>query len=386
MKLLEFLVSLKYYLKTWQRAATFANLCNISSIKIDSTVGTFPEFDIYAQNFFLFAFTKVSSQVSNIYDNSDGVSYLIKDRVDEISNDILSFENEANRKKFTEKLYRYYSKFSDNGKEFEGIDVDKLLHLYLEAYFEAKGRNTQTLTKYFYKQNSGGEGVFSIDEILQITSDIIDIESPIQGYSYPKELSVCRAFLYALTSGKNTFAVTFKDFIQGMSRFGIDCPFPFINASMQGVAIPVSASSFALGDDKSPIKKTITTARKSKVQSMSPGTKGVTPRITAETPKKIAEEDTSSQGSVKIPGLATIENKEGKKKKEEDKNANFKIDSTSSLFAQHFSIIRELKAYCNQFKDMLSKESDAQKVWKGFDQIIIALEAGCQFLSYPVTL
>ena len=387
MKMLEFLVSLKYYLKSWQRAATFANLCNISNIKLDSNVATFPDFDIYAQNFFLYAFTKVSNEVSSIYDNADGSSYLIKDRVEEITNELLAFENEANRKKFIEKISKYYTKFNDNGRDHEGIDVDKLLHLYLEAYFDVKTRNTQTLTKYFYKQNSGGEGVFSIDEILQITSDIIDVESPIQGYSYPKELSVCRAFLYALTSGKNTFAVTFKDFIQGMARFGIDCPFPFINASVQGpVTVPASMASFALGDDKSP-KKTVMTARKSKI-AQSPGIKGLTPKVNAEAPKKIVEEDTSSQGSVKIPGLAQIENKEagGKKKKEEEKNFNFKIDATSSLFAQHFSIIRELKAYCNQFKDVLSKESDVQKVWKGFDQIIVALEAGCQFLSYPVTL
>lgn len=383
MKLLEFGVSLKYYLKTWQRATTFANLCNISNIKLDSTglsYSTLPEFDIYAQNFYLFAFSKVTSDLTCIYDHPDGTSYLFKEKTEELTNEILAFDTEPNRKKFLANLPKYFKNFNENGKDGEGVDVDKLLHLYMETYFEVKTRNVQVLTKQFYKQQNSGEGVFSLDEIYSMVSDIIDVESPLPGYAYPKELSVCRAFLYSLTSGKNSFGVAYKDFINGMARFGIDCPFPFINLSAQGGGAFNSVASFVMGDNA---KKTPNnSSKKGKIAASPSVSKSPGVKIT-DFSKKLLDDETSSQGSVKLPGL-NIEKE--KKKKDDGKNDNFKIDSASTLFAQHFSIIRELKNYCGQFKEMLGKENDVQKVWKGFDQIVGALDAGCQFLSYPVTL
>ena len=383
MKLLEFSVSLKYYIKSWQRATTFANVCNISNIKLDSngvSPSTFPEFDIYAQNFFLFIYSKITADISSIYDHPDGNSYLLKEKVEDLTNEILAFEPEPNRKKFISNLSKYYRTFNDNGKDGEGVDVDKMFHLLLETYFEVKAKNTQVLTKHFYKQQNTGEGVFSLDDIFQMAADVIDIESPYQGYSYPKELSVCRAFLYALTSGKNSFTITFKDFIHGVARFGIDCPFPFINLSNQAGANFNNVTSFVISEDKNGPKKNIASKNK---KTSSPGVKGSPMSKPAEI-RRPNEEDTSSTGSVKIPGLV-VDTKD-KKKKDDDKGANFKIDSASRLFAQHFSIIREIKNYCSQFKDTMSKESDIQKVWRGFDQIVVALDAGCQFLSYPVTL
>jgi hypothetical protein len=57
---------------------------------------------------------------------------------------------------------------------------------------------------------------------------VIDQDSPLSGFSYPKDLSLARAFLYALTSGKNTYALTLENILTGVNRFGIDCPLPFI--------------------------------------------------------------------------------------------------------------------------------------------------------------
>lgn len=380
--MLEFGVSLKYYLKTWQRAATFANMCNISSIKLDTGINSagMPEFDIYAQNFYLYAFTKVTGDPTNLYDNSDGASYLIKDKIEEIANQVLAFDNETSRRKYVTGLYKYYKTFSDNGKDVEGIDIDKLLHVFMESYFDAKNRNNQALTKQFYKQQNNGEGVLSIDEVLNMTADIIDIESPVQGFAYPKELSVVRAFLYALTSGKNAFAVTYKDFIQGMVRFGIDCPFPFVSTSGGG-AFQNYTATLTYGDDGNSFRKGGPGGKKKPTGG--PAGKG-NPAVRLSVEKK--DDDSSSTGSIKVTGLGAIESKDAKKKKEDEKNGNFKFDAASTLFAQHFSIIRELKAYCNQFKESLGKETDLQKVWKGFDQISGALEAGCQFLSYPVSM
>jgi len=53
------------------------------------------------------------------------------------------------------------------------------------------------------------------------------------------------------------------------------------------------------------------------------------------------------------------------------------MDSTSALFAQHFSILRELRSYCKKFKDTLIKEDNIEIVWTEFSNILSILETGC---------
>lgn len=74
---------------------------------------------------------------------------------------------------------------------------------------------TDQILKSFYKDltESGGDRVLSLDELMSLTSEIIDNESPVTGYIYPKELTISRAFMFSLTSGKNTFSMTANDFV-----------------------------------------------------------------------------------------------------------------------------------------------------------------------------
>ena len=88
---------------------------------------------------------------------------------------------------------------------------------------------------------------------------------------------------------------------------------------------------------------------------------------------------------------------ERKKKEQEDakkgrtvvgepiKNSNgMYIDTASTLFAQHYSIIRELLGYCVKFKDELSSRNDLEEVWRNLDLLMSILEAGCHFLRFPI--
>lgn len=63
-----------------------------------------------------------------------------------------------------------------------------------------------------------------------------------------------------------------------------------------------------------------------------------------------------------------------------------RLDNTSSLFAQHYSLIRELKLYMQEFKQLIESEADIKEVWKGFENLSTVLDTGCQFLSFPVQL
>lgn len=60
------------------------------------------------------------------------------------------------------------------------------------------------------------------------------------------------------------------------------------------------------------------------------------------------------------------------------------IDTASTLFAQHYSIIREILGYCTKFKEELSARNDLEAVWKNLDLLMNILEAGCHFLRFPV--
>jgi len=59
-------------------------------------------------------------------------------------------------------------------------------------------------------------------------------------------------------------------------------------------------------------------------------------------------------------------------------------DSASTLFAQHYSILRELLGYCEKFKEELTSRNDIEEVWKNLDLLMSILEAGCHFLKFPL--
>lgn len=58
---------------------------------------------------------------------------------------------------------------------------------------------------------------------------------------------------------------------------------------------------------------------------------------------------------------------------------------SSSLMAQHFSILRELQQYCQILKENTNRDAvNMEQLWKNFDHLIELLEAGCDFLYYPI--
>ena len=63
-----------------------------------------------------------------------------------------------------------------------------------------------------------------------------------------------------------------------------------------------------------------------------------------------------------------------------------KIDNTSTLFAQHYTLIRELKNYVKDFRVLLKDESDVREVWKHFESLATILDTGCQYLNFPIQI
>lgn len=63
-----------------------------------------------------------------------------------------------------------------------------------------------------------------------------------------------------------------------------------------------------------------------------------------------------------------------------------KLDRTAALFAQHYSIIREVKHYVEDFRGVINGESDIKEVWKCFENLATLLESASSFLSFPTQL
>lgn len=66
-----------------------------------------------------------------------------------------------------------------------------------------------------------------------------------------------------------------------------------------------------------------------------------------------------------------------------------KADVSSSLLAQHFAILRELSQYCSLLKENIGVDPEAMNLedaWRNFNHLVELLEAGCDFLHYPIKL
>jgi hypothetical protein len=48
------------------------------------------------------------------------------------------------------------------------------------------------------------------------------------------EITLTKAFLYALTQNRNKFDLVAKEFTSSIYKYGLDCPFPFIRTNLGG--------------------------------------------------------------------------------------------------------------------------------------------------------
>ena len=369
---MEFLVSLKYYSKIWSRATIFACVTGISTYVKSGTTNepNFSyDFDAYVQEYFYFLFSKINSESLHIFDHTEGQTYMPKEKLEEVVKQTLFFYNENEKRRFLSKSSKITRKINPEDTT-EYIDVDKLFESLIEEYFETKKKNFKILAKNFSKFYESDHGLLSYDDVKSIVSEVTDVESPIPGNLYANDFTKLRLFLYALTSTKNKYDILNKDFLIGCSKFGVDSPFPFLCVEKNGVFNMVDKGFFSEINELNKLKGTIVANAHelNKKKDNSLRTLGNVSRAELE------DEKIEKKGK-------TIEDLEGIREK-----STLKIDSSSSMFAQHFSILRELRHYCLQLKDAVKNENDLDVVWKHMDNIINILEVGCQFLNFPIQI
>lgn len=342
LKLLEFLVSLKYYSKQSPRALLLANLCNIIPYA-KPLQESFPyNFDLYTQEYFFYIFSKIIiGEASSIIEYNDTQTLLKNEKLDEISKTLLCFAPEIDQKRFLSKLTRLIKKVEcPNGEVFEGVDVDKIFDSSIEEFFESKKKKFKTLTKKFSKMYETDNGLLSFDEFKFILSEVSDLPSPLEKYTFANEILKLKCYIYSITSGKNKNDIIYKDFIGSVLKFGMDCPFPFVKNK----------------------KKNYNFIQKTEDEKKEEG------KVLSRNHTK---EDSLIEKSIDGKSFTSL---------------NQGVIESSALFGQHFALLRELKGYCTQFKEAVDKETNTEVLLKHFDNISEILNVACQFFKFPIKI
>ncbi|EGR27670.1 hypothetical protein IMG5_191360 [Ichthyophthirius multifiliis] len=222
-KIFELLVSLRFYIKNQTRALYFSLLCNLTKYYYNSNENS-NKFDIFAQNFFFFTFKIIMKYKNNIIEYQEN-EYFQLNILTLIIDEIISFFQENIKQKTLQKLQKFYIQQETQ----EIIEIDKILEVIMEEYFELKKKNYRNITKQFSKVYENENGVFSLDNITQIIKEsYYNVQKVTKKYTFPSIFTHTRVFLRALTSTHNKFDVTPKEFLQAVQKYGLDCPFPFV--------------------------------------------------------------------------------------------------------------------------------------------------------------
>ncbi|CDW81151.1 UNKNOWN [Stylonychia lemnae] len=448
LKIIETLTSLKYYVDIWPRAKSFAQLMNIVKPSKSQNQSasrktqqqsyalielSMPNIDIYFQEFFLYAYSMLQQDKDHFIESKDGITYVRVTHEEIITTTLMNWFNDQDSRKWFHKVRRNVKKIKTNPLddfETDYIDTDVLLNMYCEEYKTKRKQNQKNLSKEFMRRYQEQEGLFNSEEIDKIVATCTPSQSPSVYVKYPGIISVRRAFLYALVCGENGFEISTQEFIAGCNRFGIDNPCPTVT---KRISLFGNDEDFDELIKKELIKSSV--QQQSKVHT----TKQIKGNIKIETSRistsnlrqnEPASSNLSGQknivtgiqnlkllgriqtagldpnggdsilaGGVKLnigqlgKDLAGDSQTNGQKKgtftQEETSIGNKKIiipsfSTTSALFSQHFSILRDLKKRIEGLKQAYYSQREEERSWEQVEKILHVLEAACKFLDFPI--
>ena len=127
LKLLEFLASLKFYADKWRRAYYCALLCNLIRRK-ESTV-----YDYYLQNYFLFAYSRISTLREFYVETPEGYTFIQFDRLHDYLAQALEF---LDQERYSREVGGLEMKTRVVGESDGFVEVDEVLFACLDLYME----------------------------------------------------------------------------------------------------------------------------------------------------------------------------------------------------------------------------------------------------------
>lgn len=224
----------------------------------------------------------------------------------------------------------------------------------------------KNIVKNFSTTYESEQGVFSIDSLKTVVKEAYQAKSVLEQHRYPKDVALAKAFLYALTSDKNKYEVLSQYFIKSCNRFGLDCPFPFVKLFDRS-SVPAAVL------DNSQLQQQVNSSSDNRSQT------SANKLNTSTKQDQVVEQPKPHLSAVKM--LPDSQSAASPKDTQTQK-----FDGVSSLFAQHYSLLRELRSHCLKFKDMYDQQLESTELYSQFGNIVSILETGCQFLNFPINL
>jgi hypothetical protein len=157
-KLLEFIISLKYYSRYWPKAEMFCQLMDVMRYYplFDNLDGFNYKMDYNTQNFFFVVYRKIVT-FKPIED--EGATFVQVKNAKKLMKASLFFTDEVNRSRLVSKIFKDVRVF----EEEDYCDLDYVLSLMLDEYFAVKKRMCGILTRCFSRKFEDNQGYFSID-------------------------------------------------------------------------------------------------------------------------------------------------------------------------------------------------------------------------------
>ena len=85
-------------------------------------------------------------QGSKFYlEHSEGGTWLHKDKLEELTRETLNFLPEVNKSRATSKIGKLIKKIDRADEQMDAFDIDKMMDIILEEYFELKKKNYKTI-------------------------------------------------------------------------------------------------------------------------------------------------------------------------------------------------------------------------------------------------
>ena len=281
------------------------------------------------------------------------------------------------------------------------IDLDKFVYIMLEEYVSSKRKLEVEFTEEFIKKVKGDKGKYfviigliSFEDLLEISSFLLERKSNSEYLIFPGKVATLKAYLYSLTSQENNYIVHLDKLLEAMIKFGLICPSPYYIHALSHTQ--ATDRSIIRDPPRSQLDYRPQSGRETKLLNRGVGSKNVFKNTSGflgpanfEKRNSIVKRKKSINASEVVPNKPNRETNEvlmHKTPPPASLEGYFKLDTTSALFAQHFTLIRDLKKYMNDFKELIENESEIKEVWRCFENLARLLEDGCNYLSFPVQM
>jgi hypothetical protein len=353
LKLMEFLTSLKYYGTKWERASLFCKVTGITGNLLDNEEYVYADYN--TQIYYLYALQQLYADPTATWDSPEGQTWIKNDRAKDVTMELLLWIKRSDPKKIKQKLTPLEIKLTDpSGNTDFFIDLDKLLSIYINEFVEQRKKIRVKIGKEFIKRNQIQQGLFTHTEFAQtIRKNWIGSED--EKMVFPGDFSMSRAFYVAHSMGSNSFEITQESLLTAVVLFGLDSPFPFAVGNLDYL-VPL------LGDK---VDAEANRIRKEKAAKDS-AERGIGDRSSSFI--KASLRKTTKQGT-DGGGM----NQQGPS-----------LERVASLLSQHYAILREIKGYADQFRELTREGTDTEKMLSAFERLAIILTNACEFFNFPV--